>query len=390
MVLVMGLKMFLDTDCQRNQDRSNETRTGFTLVELLVVIAIVGVMAALLLPAIQSAREAARRMQCQSNMRQIGVALHGYHQIHGSFPFSSVGLDNRDGICGSGFYSWMSMLLPQIEQSNAHRGVDFNVGLAGRCDYGNSAEYAYYQIPIEHVNAKAAATSIAVYVCPSESNARQKKSDMGQTAPSNYAGNIGWPKFSSHPDFGPRVEKQNGIIGLVNPSIDEPWHNPQISMNDVTDGLSNTIAVSERVISSFVPINGVFGGLYAPSGTPEKQLSFCGGAETARKLDRWASYCQSVTHGDVNYSQFHGRSWMSGWTFVGNHFMAVLPINGRSCHMYGGEDDGNNMVTPSSYHLGGVNMLRGDGSVDVVHDSVDLKTWWALGGASEGQTLGVQ
>jgi len=362
-----------------------ERQQGFTLIELLVVIAIIGVLAGLLLPAIQSARESARRMQCQSHMRQIGIALHNYHDIYKSFPFSSVGIDSQGGNCGSGFYSWLGLLLPQIEQSNLHNQVDFRVALSQRCSYPSSSDYLDYKIPANHVNARSVATLVPAYLCPSEPNARIRETDMGRTAPASYVGNVGWPKFSSFPGAGPIVDQQNGMIGLVNPSLDDPWHRPQTRMQDITDGLSNTMAISERVISEFQPITGFFGGSYAPEGIKDTMLSYCGGSVVARPLDRWVQYCGSVSHGDVKYSLHQGHSWLSGWSFAANHFMPVMPPGQRSCHIYGGEDDGNNIVTPASYHVGGLNVVMGDNSVRFVDLSVDMPTWWSIGGCNDGQ-----
>lgn len=361
---------------------------GFTLIELLVVIAIIGVLASLLLPAVQSARESARRMQCQSNIRQIGIALHGYHDLHKSFPHSSVGIDNKGGgNCGNGFYSWLALLLPQIEQFNLHCGIDFNVSNSDRCNYATATDYLDYKVSASHANAKAMATLVPAYLCPSDPSPRVIESTIGRVAPGSYVGNIGWPKSSSLATSGSRIVQQNGVIGLVNPSVDDPWHRPQMRMTDLLDGLSNTMAVSERMIANYTPIRGAFGGNYAPRGVSEAMQSFCGGSETARTLERWVSYCGSVTHGDTGYSRAHGHSWMTGWTYAGNHFMPVMPIGKRSCHIYGGEDDGNNMVTPSSYHIGGINVLMADDGVRFVSQSIDLPTWWALGGNNDGHTL---
>jgi prepilin-type N-terminal cleavage/methylation domain-containing protein len=360
---------------------------GFTLIELLVVIAIIGVLASLLLPAVQSARESARRMQCQSNLRQIGIALHSYHDLHNSFPHSSVGIDNLGGNSGNGFYSWLALLLPQIEQVNLHRSIDFNTANSDRINYRGATDYIDYKVSGNHTNARAMETLVPSYLCPSEPVQRVVESKIGRVAPGSYVGNIGWPKSSSLASSGSPLSQQNGVIGLVNPSLHDPWHRPQTSMSSILDGLSNTIAVSERMVANYTPVRGAFGGLYVPRGIPESMQSFCGGSETARTLERWVSYCGSVSHGDVGYSQAHGHSWMTGWTFASNHFMTVMPMGKRSCHIYGGEDDGNNIVTASSHHVGGINILMADDGVRFLSESIDLPTWWALGGSNDGQTL---
>src|SRR5262245_34603533 len=103
-------------------------KRGFTLVELLVVIAIIGVLVALLLPAVQSAREAARRMSCSSNLRQLGIAMHSYHDTHKTLPYSTSawGPDGRVNSPGNRGWSWSSFILPYIEQQATYNQIDFH------------------------------------------------------------------------------------------------------------------------------------------------------------------------------------------------------------------------------------------------------------------------
>ena len=115
-------------------------RRGFTLIELLVVIAIIGVLIALLLPAVQAAREAARRMQCTNNLKQLGIALHSYHDALGRFPFGAIvaGPDNywvKQGVAGEHYrYSVLAMLSPFLEQTPAFNALNFEVPLIGLSD----------------------------------------------------------------------------------------------------------------------------------------------------------------------------------------------------------------------------------------------------------------
>ena len=104
-------------------------RRGFTLIELLVVIAIIAILVALLLPAVQQAREAARRSSCKNNLKQIGLALHNYHDTHRVFPPGQIrGRNPSTGVeCGNGF-SWGAMLLPFLEESAVYDGLDFTIG----------------------------------------------------------------------------------------------------------------------------------------------------------------------------------------------------------------------------------------------------------------------
>ena len=120
-------------------------RTGFTLIELLVVISILGILIALLLPAVQAAREAARRTQCKSNLRQLGIALHLCHDTNSSFPPGSIkagpAFRRKTG------WGWGAMILPYIEQRNLHAKIDFNAGSAER---QNARDVLRHSIPLWH------------------------------------------------------------------------------------------------------------------------------------------------------------------------------------------------------------------------------------------------
>src|SRR5215469_12726951 len=128
-------------------------RRGFTLIELLVVIAIIAVLIALLLPAVQAAREAARRAQCVNNMKQLGIAMHNYHDVVGSFPTSFWRNTYQPGtttVDGTNRHSWFAMILPNIEQTVLYNAMNFSVGVGGR------------------INSTAALTPINVLMCPSD------------------------------------------------------------------------------------------------------------------------------------------------------------------------------------------------------------------------------
>jgi len=175
-----------------------------TLVELLVVVAIMGVMAGLLLPAIQQAREAARRMSCQNNLRQIGIALHSYHQSLRTLPPGCMDYRPWRGSALLKNYAWSALLLPYFEQTNLSQLIDF--------------DYAF-----DHPrNAKAAATEVLLYQCPT---ARIREYRPGR---SDYGGMYG-QRITT------RTATNNGVF-----IYDTPIH-----FEDILDGLTNTIAVAE-------------------------------------------------------------------------------------------------------------------------------------------------
>jgi prepilin-type processing-associated H-X9-DG protein len=115
-------------------------------------------------------------------------------------------------------------------------------------------------------------------------------------------------------------------------------------------------------------------------------LSFCGGGPAVRTLERWVNYCGGVSSPDAHYSAPIGNAWISGWSMVGNTYMHVFTPNKRSCHIYGGEWNGNIIVTAGSRHVGGFNMVMADASVRCTDHALDRVTWWSLGSRNGGET----
>jgi prepilin-type N-terminal cleavage/methylation domain-containing protein/prepilin-type processing-associated H-X9-DG protein len=202
-------------------------RRGFTLIELLVVIAIISVLISMLLPAVQAAREAARRAQCSNNLKQIGLALHNYHDTVGSFPPGFVSRPDSTGDNVGPGWGWASMILPQLEQSPTFNAIN-------------------YSLPVEiPANQTARLTRIATFACPSDASfllmftvVDDSTSNTTAGAPicdvasSNYPGCFGTGDPSDIPgrDFG------NGLF----------FRNKSVRIAEITDGTSNTIAAGER------------------------------------------------------------------------------------------------------------------------------------------------
>lgn len=203
-------------------------RRGFTLIELLVVIAIIAILIALLLPAVQQAREAARRAECKNKLKQIGLALHNYEETFQILPCGRF----HSGI-GTYRWGWMPMILPQMEQGNKYKQIDFNVnGWEG-------ANYSFFRTPNQ------------AFLCPSNTLAEVIREEEGFAAPtwelaqSDYAANIGDYANSTGvgqaPAYGNVGYGAGGVRGVIS-----RW-GWAARFRDVTDGLSNTFFVGECI-----------------------------------------------------------------------------------------------------------------------------------------------
>lgn len=359
----------------RGRSCNSDTRgpmRGFTLVELLAVIAIVGVLIALLLPAVQAAREAARRAECKNHLKQIGLALHSHHNAVGYFPVSQTasGPATSGGTCGPGYYSWHARILPYLDEQTLFDSIDFDTNMSDGCDSGEP-------ISAGHPNAAAAATAVPVYLCPSDGETGNNAATMGTANPAsqNYAANAGWPSRASGYD-GERLTpgKYNGIVSLENPREVVPWH-PQgpISIKDVTDGTSHTAAVAERLIQLGATLEEI-------RNAPDPLRSYHVTSTVGRTLAGLVERCSAgSTHSEPVASAFLGRAWISGWTPAAPTYMHLNKPNTRNCHFDILSTDGDFAVTPSSNHPGGVHVLLADGRVEFIGGDVELEAWWALG-----------
>lgn len=308
-----------------------KSRRGFTLIELLVVIAIIGVLIALLLPAVQAAREAARRIQCTNNLKQIGLATHNYHDRLGALPGAQLAM-------GVTSFSALSHLLPGLELSTHYNALNFSLHNA------------------DPANVTIAHTLVSTFVCPSDVNNSALASIGAQT---NYMADMGsWIVWQSASGPNAGLQAPNGVF----------YGNSATRFSDVIDGLSNTAFFSERVLAD--GNNAVV--------SPNSDVFFHPGAPTT--IDDAVAMCKAININDLSnqFPLFMGAPWVNGQ----HVFQHVTGPNTRSCGFF---ISLRATMPPSSRHPGGVNVLMGDGSVKFIKDSINLATWRGLGtrGGSE-------
>lgn len=366
-------------------------RRGFTLIELLVVIAIIAVLIALLLPAVQQAREAARRSQCKNNLKQIGLALHNYHDVYNRFVFGKGGTNGGGNTArNDGNYnrlSGMVNLLPYMDgapQFNAVQAGDpTGAGITGNLPVppGGAAPWSgwtVWRMPIRGLR------------CPSDPSIQTTRGVC------NYAFSRGDSYMYGNPLQAPPTNRDaEDNSGLF-------CRNKCYAMRDCTDGSSNTIALSERVAANFGN-----GGKALPD-IRESTIMNVGGISTsasaclaAAALIRSGNFYSTGTNIKGKFSSV----WQDGQP-ENTAFTTVLGPNAPSCT----NDTNNNadaafaILSPSSYHTGGVHCLLTDGSVRFISDSIDVGNlgtavsattnaspygvWGALGTRAGGEVVG--
>ena len=308
--------------------RSVYRSRGFTIIELLVVIAIIAILVALLLPAVQSAREAARRSQCRNNLKQLGIALHNYHDVNRMFP---------PGYSGSrtpfNAQFWGTMILPYIEQSTLYERYDFSVP-----PIIEASSLGYSSATIA-TNIEVMSTPLPVFMCPSTPSSSQQITNVTANPQLPYFPGV--PMTHSYSFARGDYQGVSHIGGLLTiaaygsqQSIECMFSRSGRRMADVTDGSSSTIHLIESVETPVINF-GAMPSPYCPHGAPTP----AGG---------WA---------------MNGLVIISGNYLIGPHL-----INKTNCDTYG----------VYAFHTGGVHRLIADGSVRFINESISNKTLAAL------------
>ncbi|ADG69637.1 protein of unknown function DUF1559 [Planctopirus limnophila DSM 3776] len=308
---------------------STTNRRGFTLIELLVVIAIIAILIALLLPAVQQAREAARRSQCRNNLKQIGLALHNYHDNYNAFPPGALAMNVTTGVAYKlgdaepsrsnvgGGWGWSTFILPFIDQAPLYSSLNPN---------GNN-------FPLNPT--ALTRTILPVYICPSEASPNIVRAQaLGGDGISDGHAKLSYPAIwgSTTVNY---VDTRSG----VNKGIFA--YNSATRIRDVTDGTSNTLMVTERL--------------------------YDGGDSETRRGGIWAGRSSGATNANSGnkYSNLVRAENLPDWLIKGT-----------------------NNNAPTSFHTGGVHFVMADGSVRFLSENTDGNTYQRLGQMADGQVLG--
>ena len=339
--------------------RLNRRARGFTLIELLVVIAIIAVLIALLLPAVQQARESARRTQCKNNLKQFGLAMHNYHDVHQTFPGSPVAQSHEVGVGITSWVGWsgVAMMLPFVDQAPLYSSLDFNT-------YWDTGA----------ANQLGTRAQIPGFTCPSD--------PVGGRRPQASSGPISYCLSA-----GPAADWD---VRPFPPGAFSLWSS--VRMRDFIDGTSNTIVMSETGIGANIAKRdntfrvSTAGAMPSSVGTISTKV-FNASAANIAIINNYQQACEAqlLTSALDAGDDDAGRFWCAGRVHYGPWFNTlVTPNKGPHCDS---DVSVTNMTlkNANSYHTGGVHILMGDGTVKFVGNSIDQALWIGSGTTTGGE-----
>jgi prepilin-type N-terminal cleavage/methylation domain-containing protein/prepilin-type processing-associated H-X9-DG protein len=358
------------------------SRQGFTLIELLAVIAIIAVLIGLLLPAVQAAREMARRAYCANNMRQIGLALHQYHVANEVFAmgcsFQAPGppLDSQLAMWNS--FSAQASLLPYLDQAPLYAALNFSLS---PLDYDGTNTTVVYRV-------------VGTFICPSDTNA-----GAGHQNINDYAASIGvttadlyeWENYG--PALATNFQIPNGSSGLFTFGI-------SYGVRHCTDGTSSTIAYAEWLVGDG---RGTYYGGQDPGSTYRgngfmtatgNNPTYASAFQNSSAVMSGLQACATQFEASAITIDYKGWYWAMGSTGFSMFNTVQVPNDAAFpfgvCRFGGTPNDwpdNSTFVGAQSAHPGGLNALMGDGSVRFMKDSITRRVWWSLGTRGGGEVI---
>lgn len=332
-------------------------RRAFTLIELLVVIAIIAILIGLLLPAVQKIREAANRLKCSNNLKQIGLAVHNFESTNQFFPPASTFPRTTAAALP---FAVHAVILPYMEQENLQRLIDF------------SRNYS------DPVNIPAARYRVAIFMCPSEVNDRERPDGAIVYYPLTYGANMGqWLVFDANTGT-----PGDGAFPVRYASFTGQLFAPGHTTGAFTDGLSNTIGFAE--VKAYQPYFRD-GGTPSAAGTPQPAtpadvVAFGGDFKTNSGHTEWVDAYVHQTGMTTLFPPNTKFPYSTGGISYDVDFTSAREARVLTNRTY-------SSVTSRSYHTGGVNTMLMDGSVRFTRDTIQRSVWQAMGSPALGETV---
>jgi len=371
---------------------------GFTLIELLVVIAIIAVLVALLLPAVQMAREAARRSSCSNNLKQLVLAVHNYESVNqclpaaSLFPCPATNPFNGGQLCWNYGVSPIVSLLQFIEQGTTYNAYNVSLGVYGSYPPSTAGPITWWG------NTTVFNMQLQILLCPSDSP-RQLRQPV-----TNYVANLGGP-FLLNGYSGPFVPLNGAMTdngnGTYTP-LNYPYSQTTsiVGFASVTDGTSNTALWSEAVTGTNLQVTAGTGrvpemrGFFATNFVTDPNAL----VKTPNQVIQFLAACNAIPSGTVASSTggtgigSRGLSWQISYPYYANYGMYnhVGGPNSRQCACAQIDPLGLDIFGTSnatSLHSGGVNVAMCDGSVRFVREQINLYTWWSVGTRNGNEAL---
>jgi prepilin-type N-terminal cleavage/methylation domain-containing protein len=329
---------------------------GFTLVELLVVIAIIGALIALLLPAVQAAREAARRMQCANHLKQLSLACHNHHSTHSVLPPYAI-TTNNNPVYGA---NWLVVLLPYIEQQSITNMI-LAGGTAASIDGTENFPAGVGRVRTDNMNYRPWQTQFPTRICPSDPNGNEKSGKAVNTSTNVFPG-VGCYRAcvgDCTADLTAVANNEDRRTRMRGPFMLQRG----IKLTSITDGTSNTFLLSEALTAADGETNNILTTVaFAPSvtlATPDWCMGAVNPNEPRLLSDSWTGY------------DWKGRRWnCTQYPYAA--FITVQAPNTPTCGTWGDSANNASIVPVSSYHTGGANHSRADGTVVFVSNTVNV------------------